>query len=219
MRRSPVPPGSADGRHERRVARAHPVEVRVAQRLSVGVDGGAADSIFLEFKCDALGFADPLHHAQGRFHHLGPDSIPGQNGQSITLLGRLLHGFKIAHCGNAGNSFFGVSLLPISGGLSYCQGMRVAAVLCTYNESAALPEVLARLKAAVADLLVVVVDDDSPDGTARVAESHGARVILRQGVPRGRGLSGREGYRRALELGADAILEMDADGADDPADG
>ena len=96
--------------------------------------------------------------------------------------------------------------------------MRVAAVLCTYNESAALPEVLARLEAAVADLLVVVVDDDSPDGTARVAESHGARVILRQGVPRGRGLSGREGYRRALELGVDAILEMDADGSHDPAD-
>ncbi len=96
--------------------------------------------------------------------------------------------------------------------------MRVVAILCTYNEAESLPEVISKLKQSVTGVVVVVVDDDSPDGTARVASSNGAEVLLRKNLPMGRGLAGRAGYERALELGADAILEMDADGSHDPAD-
>lgn len=96
--------------------------------------------------------------------------------------------------------------------------MRVVAMLCTYNESRSLPSVLAKLKQAVPGVAVLVVDDDSPDGTAGAAESGGAEVLLRKNTDRGRGLAGRAGYERALQLGADAILEMDADGSHDPAD-
>lgn len=96
--------------------------------------------------------------------------------------------------------------------------MQVAAILCTYNESGPLAGVISALKQAVPGVEIVVVDDDSPDGTARVAEAAGARVVLRKGVPRGRGLAGRAGYARALDLGAEFILEMDADGSHDPAD-
>jgi dolichol-phosphate mannosyltransferase len=64
------------------------------------------------------------------------------------------------------------------------------------------------------------VDDDSPDGTAgRVAEigRHDPRVhILVRREARGRGLAGKEGFRRALGLGADFIIEMDADGSHQP---
>lgn len=95
--------------------------------------------------------------------------------------------------------------------------MRTAAVLCTYNEAQALPDVLSRLKQALPKITLLVIDDDSPDGTTKIAESAGAFVRVRRGVPRGRGLAGIAGYRWALTLDVDAILEMDADGSHDPA--
>ncbi len=96
--------------------------------------------------------------------------------------------------------------------------MRVVAVLCTYNESGAVGGVIGKLKKVLPDVQVVVVDDDSTDGTAAAAESAGARVVVRRRCRRGRGLAGRDGYRTALDLGADLILEMDADGSHNPAD-
>jgi dolichol-phosphate mannosyltransferase len=67
----------------------------------------------------------------------------------------------------------------------------------------------------------MVVDDGSPDGTAdevRKVFGDDARVhlIVRDG-PRGRGLAGAEGFRRAIEGGYSYIFEMDADGSHDPA--
>jgi dolichol-phosphate mannosyltransferase len=66
------------------------------------------------------------------------------------------------------------------------------------------------------DLLVLVVDDDSPDGTAALVRALGAdarvRLLLRQGR-RGRGLAGIAGFREALALGADLVIEMDGDGS------
>lgn len=96
--------------------------------------------------------------------------------------------------------------------------MRTVAVLCTYNEAKSLPEVILKLKEAVPGINILVVDDDSPDRTADIAAATGAEVLLRRGLPRGRGLAGRAGYLRALEMGVDVILEMDADGSHDPAD-
>lgn len=81
-----------------------------------------------------------------------------------------------------------------------------------------MPGVLKKLAEVLPQAHALVVDDDSPDGTALAAESHGATVTVRRGVPRGRGFAGREAYRRALDLGPEAVLEMDADGSHDPAD-
>lgn len=96
--------------------------------------------------------------------------------------------------------------------------MRVVATLCTFNEAGALPDVIADLRRHVPGIEVIIIDDDSPDGTADIAGRLGATVIRRAGLPRGRGWAGRAGYEKALSVGADAILEMDADGSHDPAD-
>jgi dolichol-phosphate mannosyltransferase len=60
-----------------------------------------------------------------------------------------------------------------------------------------------------------VIDDDSPDGTWRLvadASSEEPRLhLLHRTTDRGRGAAGRDGFLRALELGADYVIEMDAD--------
>ena len=57
---------------------------------------------------------------------------------------------------------------------------------------------------------VLVVDDASPDGTARIAREQGAIVIERSG-PRGLGPAYREGFCHALSMNLDPIFQMDAD--------
>jgi glycosyltransferase involved in cell wall biosynthesis len=65
-------------------------------------------------------------------------------------------------------------------------------------------------------LPVIVVDDGSTDETAVVAEAAGARV-LRQEPNQGKGAALRAGFRGALEMGAAAVVTLDADGQHDPA--
>ncbi|UPT74395.1 MAG: glycosyltransferase [Elusimicrobiota bacterium] len=64
-------------------------------------------------------------------------------------------------------------------------------------------------------LEILVVDDESPDGTAGLVEELGrarpALRLLRRPPPAGRGLAGRDGYLKALDLGASFVIEMDAD--------
>lgn len=62
---------------------------------------------------------------------------------------------------------------------------------------------------------VIVIDDASDDGTAAAAEGAGARII-RHPTRLGYGGALRSGLREALELGAHAIVTLDADGAHDP---
>lgn len=67
------------------------------------------------------------------------------------------------------------------------------------------------------DLIVLIVDDDSPDGTAEVVAGIARRdprvqILVRRNA-RGRGLAGIEGFKRALDLGANTIIEMDGDGS------
>jgi dolichol-phosphate mannosyltransferase len=95
--------------------------------------------------------------------------------------------------------------------------------LPTYNERENLEPMIARLGDVLGgDGVVLVIDDSSPDGTGAVAdrlavERSWVRVIHR---PRkeGLGLAYLEGFRHALELGADLVLEMDCDFSHDPAD-
>jgi len=99
----------------------------------------------------------------------------------------------------------------------------VAVVVPTYNEADNLPRLVAELFALpIEDLRVVVVDDNSPDGTGRLLEE------LREQYPRlsaihragklGLGSAYRQGFRYALERGADFVVQMDADFSHSPAD-
>ncbi|MBI3744629.1 MAG: polyprenol monophosphomannose synthase [Chloroflexi bacterium] len=100
---------------------------------------------------------------------------------------------------------------------------RILVVVPTFNEAANLPELIRRLMALpTRDLCVLIVDDDSPDGTADIAERLGAqhdgrvRVLRHQG--RGLGLAYRDGFREALATGARSIAQMDADLSHPPED-
>lgn len=98
--------------------------------------------------------------------------------------------------------------------------MSVLVVIPTYNERDSLPELVPRVLAQP-DTRVLVVDDDSPDGTGRVAEDlaerHPGRVeVLHRTGPRGLGHAYVAGLGRALESGAALICQMDADLSHDP---
>ncbi len=94
----------------------------------------------------------------------------------------------------------------------------------TYGEAANAPEVVRRLAESpdARRWEVLVMDDDSGDGIAaalaRLPPLPLAVTLVRRAPPKGRGLAGRDGFRLALERGAEWIVEMDADGSHDPAD-
>lgn len=93
-------------------------------------------------------------------------------------------------------------------------------VVPTFNERENLPELLSRLAVLDLNLHVLVVDDNSPDGTGELAEELSAsrpwfHVMHRPGKF-GLGTAYVEGFRHALAKGFDAIGEMDADLSHDP---
>jgi dolichol-phosphate mannosyltransferase len=99
---------------------------------------------------------------------------------------------------------------------------RVVVVVPTYNEAENLgllvPEVLAQDRR----IEVAIVDDASPDGTGKLAddlaERHPGRVhVLHRQEKQGLGPAYRAGLRFALDLGADAVVQMDADFSHPPA--
>ena len=98
--------------------------------------------------------------------------------------------------------------------------MNVLVVTPTYNERENLPD-LVRAILAYAGTRVMVVDDQSPDGTGAIADALATefpgrvQVIHRTGR-RGLGRSYVEGLQIAIEDGADLICQMDADWSHDP---
>jgi dolichol-phosphate mannosyltransferase len=94
-------------------------------------------------------------------------------------------------------------------------------VLPTLNEAENLATVVARLREAAPEAQVLVVDDASTDGTGRIADDlaradPAVRVLHRQGK-KGYGESLTDGFRAALESGADVVASMDCDFSHDPA--
>jgi dolichol-phosphate mannosyltransferase len=98
--------------------------------------------------------------------------------------------------------------------------MNAVVVIATYNERENLPDLAAAILSDPG-YRIIVVDDNSPDGTGEIADSVAAKaegrvtVIHRTG-PRGLGRSLIEGLKRALADGADLIFQMDADFSHDP---
>jgi dolichol-phosphate mannosyltransferase len=93
--------------------------------------------------------------------------------------------------------------------------MRVLVVLPTYNEAENIENVLGRVRNALPDASILVVDDGSPDGTAKIAEEVGERLgsveLLCRPGKSGLGSAYRDGFRWGLERGYDVLVEMDSD--------
>ena len=92
---------------------------------------------------------------------------------------------------------------------------RTIVVLPTYNEAENLPLIVPEILAQSEEVSVLVVDDDSPDGTGKLADELAAddpRVrALHRSQKQGLGAAYRAGIARALELGAEVVIQMDAD--------
>jgi dolichol-phosphate mannosyltransferase len=101
-------------------------------------------------------------------------------------------------------------------------GEKTVIVIPTYNEAGNLPLMAAELWAlAIAGLEVLVVDDDSPDGTGEVADDLVARRpgemhVLHRQDRRGLGTAYIEGFSWALDAGAELVIQMDADFSHSP---
>jgi glycosyltransferase involved in cell wall biosynthesis len=89
----------------------------------------------------------------------------------------------------------------------------VIAIIPAYQ---AAPHIDAVVRQTAEHLTVVVVDDGSDDGTGSIADLAGAEV-LRQEPNQGKGAALRRGFQHALDVGASAVVTLDADGQHDPA--
>jgi dolichol-phosphate mannosyltransferase len=98
---------------------------------------------------------------------------------------------------------------------------RCIVVIPTYNERENLPLLVPQVLARDPRIEVLVVDDSSPDGTGKVADELSAadpRVhVLHRPHKEGLGPAYRAGLRRALDIGADVVVQMDADFSHPPA--
>ncbi|MBI2095162.1 MAG: polyprenol monophosphomannose synthase [Candidatus Omnitrophica bacterium] len=95
-------------------------------------------------------------------------------------------------------------------------------VVPTYNEKPNIEALISRVLGMDPAIHVLVVDDQSPDGTAEIVrrisqDSPRVHLVSRSGK-RGRGLAGITGFQYAVREGFDPILEMDADFSHDPND-
>ncbi len=99
--------------------------------------------------------------------------------------------------------------------------MRTLVVTPTYLEAENITEFLTRLRAAVPEADVLVVDDNSPDGTGDLAEAAAKELgqieVLHQAGKTGLGVAYRAGFAIGLERGYDVLVQIDADLSHDPA--
>lgn len=99
--------------------------------------------------------------------------------------------------------------------------MRVQVCTPTYLEVENIEEFLHRARAALPDADILVLDDNSPDGTADVAETVakelGGIEVLRRPSKRGLGNAYRAGFSIGIDRGYDVLVQIDADLSHDPA--
>ena len=98
--------------------------------------------------------------------------------------------------------------------------MRATICLPTYNEAENLERMIRALEPAGAQVLVI--DDNSPDGTGAIADRLAAELdwvnVLHRERKEGLGAAYLAGFERALADGAELVVEMDCDFSHDPGD-
>lgn len=98
--------------------------------------------------------------------------------------------------------------------------LKTLTVIPTYNELEALPVVIRRLRAAQPEVDVLVVDDNSPDGTGdladRLAAEDAAIHVLHRQDKGGLGAAYIAGFRWGMDHGYEVLVEMDADCSHQP---
>jgi dolichol-phosphate mannosyltransferase len=97
---------------------------------------------------------------------------------------------------------------------------RIVIVMPTYNERQNLESIAGRVRAALPEADLLVVDDNSPDGTGdiadKLAEADPHVQVMHRTDKAGLGMAYIAGFGWALERGYDVIVEMDADGSHQP---
>jgi len=99
--------------------------------------------------------------------------------------------------------------------------LQTTVIIPTYNEKENIEALVTQLLALPVAVRVIVVDDNSPDGTGeiadRLASEHGGRVdVVHRAGKLGLGTAYIAGFKRALAVGADLICTMDADFSHNP---
>jgi dolichol-phosphate mannosyltransferase len=98
--------------------------------------------------------------------------------------------------------------------------MKTLVLIPTYNEKDNIPVLVADLM-SIPGVSVMVLDDQSPDGTGKVADQLGVEFpgrvqVLHRSGQRGLGVSYLEGFHRAIDSDYDFVCQMDADLSHDP---
>ncbi len=97
---------------------------------------------------------------------------------------------------------------------------RVLVIIPTYNERENLESIVARVRAAVPAVEVLVADDSSPDGTGEIADRLAAEDdqvhVLHRSAKEGLGAAYIAGFHWGIERNFDVLVEMDADGSHQP---
>ncbi len=97
---------------------------------------------------------------------------------------------------------------------------QIVCTVPTYNEAGNIEPLVQELIGLGPTVSVLVIDDHSPDGTWRLVEAMGEsepRIrCLHRTEDKGRGRSGRDGFVEALGMGAEIVIEMDADFSHQP---
>jgi dolichol-phosphate mannosyltransferase len=98
--------------------------------------------------------------------------------------------------------------------------MKTVAVIPTFNEKENIASLIKDILDLGLDISILVVDDNSPDGTGdivdRLADEYPQVRIMHRYAQKGRGTAGIAGFQKALAMSADYIIEMDADFSHQP---
>ncbi len=103
---------------------------------------------------------------------------------------------------------------------SWAADKRLIVLVCTYNEKANLAELFQRIDQAIPNVPILVVDDNSPDGTsdwvAQESKSRPHTYLIKRSGKLGLGTAIRDGMQYAIEHGYEWVLNLDADLSHDP---
>ncbi len=98
--------------------------------------------------------------------------------------------------------------------------MKKVILVPTYDEAGNLENLVSRISSLSLDFDILVIDDNSPDGTGKLAERLSKKEacvkVLHRQKKEGLGRAYRDGFKWALKNGYDIVLQMDADLSHDP---